>query len=117
MAISNHYVGGLVCQRHNEVCNAVCDLASLAWGQVQKETVVCEKKLDDPSSVTLIADVRVCDVWQSQVSVLFDVRGVDTDAPSYQSHSPQAVLRIAREGNMVLLARLTVLVSHLCAFL
>ena len=29
-------VGGLVCQRHNEVHNAVCDLASLAWGQVQK---------------------------------------------------------------------------------
>jgi len=88
-------VGGLVCQRHNEVRDAVCDLASLAWGQVQKEPVVCEEKLDDPSSMALIVDVRVCGVWQSQVDALFDVRVVDMDAPSYQSHSPQAVLHIA----------------------
>jgi len=30
-------VGGLVGQQHNEVCDAIGDLASLAWGQVQKE--------------------------------------------------------------------------------
>ena len=59
-------VGGLVCQRHNEVRDAICDLASLAWGQVQKEPVVCEEKMDDPSSETLIADVRIRGVWQSQ---------------------------------------------------
>ena len=89
------HVGGLVCQRHNEVHDAICDLASLAWGQVQKEPVVCEEKMDDPSSETLIADVRIRGVWQSQVDALFDVRVVDTDAPSYQSRSPQAVLRTA----------------------
>ena len=64
-------------------------------GQVQKEPVVCEEKMDDPSSETLIAYVRIHDVWQSQVDALFDVRVVDTDAPSYQSRSPQAVLRTA----------------------
>ena len=88
-------VGGLVCQRHNEVCDAICNLASLAWGQVQKEPVVCEEKMDDPSSETLIVDVRISGVWQSQVDALFDVWVVDTDAPSYQSRSPQAVLRTA----------------------
>ena len=51
--------------------------------------------MDDPSSETLIADVRIRGVWQSQVDALFDVRVVDTDAPSYQSRSPQAVLRTA----------------------
>ena len=50
---------------------------------------------NDPSSVTLIADVRVRGVWQSQVDALFDVRVVDKDAPSCQSCSPQAVLCIA----------------------
>jgi len=45
--------------------------------------------------MTLIADVRVCGVWQSQVDALFDVRVVDTYASSYQSRSPQAVLCIA----------------------
>ena len=57
--------------------------------------MVCEDKMDDPSSETLIADVRIRGVWQSQVDALFDVRIVDTDAPSYQSRSPQAVLRTA----------------------
>ena len=40
----------------------------------------------------LNTDVRIRGVWQSQVDALFDVRVVDTDAPSYQSRSPQAVL-------------------------
>ena len=31
-------------------------------------------------------------VWQPQVDVLFDVRVMDTDAPSYCDCSPQAVL-------------------------
>ena len=65
------------------------DLASLAWGQV---TIVCESSFTDPSSVTLIADLRICDVQQPQGDVLFDVYVTDVDAPSYRGHSPQAVL-------------------------
>ena len=71
--------GGLVCQRHNEVRDAVCDLVSLTWCQVQKEPVVCEEEL---SSVPLIANVRVRGVWQSQDDTLFDVRVVEADVPS-----------------------------------
>ena len=51
--------------------------------------------MDDPSSETLIADVRIRGVWQSQVDALFDVRVFDTDALSYLSRLPQAVLRTA----------------------
>ena len=43
-------VGGLVGQRHNEVQDAVCDLATLVWSQVQKEPIVCEASHDDLSS-------------------------------------------------------------------
>ena len=59
-------VGGLVGQCHNEVQDAVCDLAILAaWSQVQKEQIVCEASNDDISSEeTLVADLRVCGVWQ-----------------------------------------------------
>ena len=34
--------GGLVVQRHNEISDAIGDLAALAWGQVRRETVVVE---------------------------------------------------------------------------
>ena len=85
-------IGGLVGQRHNEVRDAVGDLASLAWGQVTKEPVVCESSSIDPSSVTLIADLWIHGVWQPQVDVLFDVCVTDVDAPSYRGRSPQAVL-------------------------
>ena len=35
-------VGSLVGQRHNEVHDAIGDFDFLAWGQVQKEPVICE---------------------------------------------------------------------------
>ena len=34
--------GGLVVRRHNEVRDAIGDLASLVWGNVIREPVVCE---------------------------------------------------------------------------
>ena len=34
--------GGLVTQRHNEVCDAFGDLAALAWSQVTCEPIVRE---------------------------------------------------------------------------
>ena len=52
----------------------------------------CESSSTDPSSVTLIADLRIHGVWQPQVDVLFDVRVTDVDAPSYRGRLPQAVL-------------------------
>ena len=35
--------GGLVGHRHNEVCDAIGDLASLVWGNVACEPVVCDQ--------------------------------------------------------------------------
>ena len=89
------HVGGLVSYRHNEVRDTIGDLSSLVWKQVQKEPIVRESTIDDSTSETLIADLRVCGVWEPRVDAIFDVGVVDTDAPSYCSRSPQAVLRSA----------------------
>ena len=43
----------------------------------------------------LIADLGVRGVWQSQSMALFDISVVDTDALSYLSYSPTAVLASA----------------------
>ena len=67
--------------------DAVGDLASLAWGQVTKKPIVCESSSTDPSSVTLIAGLRILGVWQPQGDVLFDVRATDVDAPSWLPRS------------------------------
>ena len=63
-------VVSLVSQHHNEVWDAVWDLSSLVWKQVQKEPVVCESTIDDSASETLIADLRVRDVWEPQVDAI-----------------------------------------------
>ena len=56
------------------------------------QPIVCEANHDDLSSGdTLLADLRVRGVWQPQVDDLFNVKVVDTDAPSYQGRTPQPV--------------------------
>ena len=82
--------GGLVVQRHNEIRDAIGDLAALAWGQVRRETVVVEA--GDQHGETLIADLCVRGVWLPQAEALFDIRVVDTDAQSYLHHTPGRVL-------------------------
>ena len=82
--------GGLVVQRHNEIRDAIGDLAALAWGQVRRETVVIEA--EDQQSETLDADLCVRWVWLPQAEALFDIRVVDTDAQSYLRHAPSRVL-------------------------
>ena len=57
----DYRVGGLVFQRHNEVRDAIGDLSSFVWKQVQKEPIVCES---NSTSEPLIADLRVCGVWE-----------------------------------------------------
>ena len=82
-------------QCHNEVRDAIDDLATLAWGQVKREPVVCDATSDPSGSETLIADLRIRGMWQHQVDAIFDVCVVDTDAPSYRCRSPQAMLQSA----------------------
>ena len=86
--------GGLVSRRHNEIRDAVGDLASLAWGQVIREPVVQEADFHDGQEA-LVADLAVRGVWQPQAEALFDVRVTDTDTQSYLHCSPEDVLTTA----------------------
>ena len=72
--------GGLVVRRHNEIRDALGDLASLAYKDVIREPVVRDGDADSPG---LIADLGVRGVWQPQGEALFDVHVVDTDAHSF----------------------------------
>ena len=51
--------GGLVIRRHNETCDALGDLACLAYEDVIQEPVVCDSDADGPG---FIADFDVCGV-------------------------------------------------------
>jgi len=86
--------GGLIIQRHNEVRDAIGDIAALAWRHVHREPVVCEASSEHDA---LIADLGIRGVWQPQAEALFDIRVTDTDAQSYQSRTPQLVLASAEE--------------------
>ena len=71
--------------------DAFGDLSSLVWGPVHREPVVQEAS--DDGRTVLKADLAVRGVWQPQCDAVFDVRIVDTDAPSYRSRTPPDVLR------------------------
>ena len=86
--------GGLVVQRHNEIRDLIFELASLAWSHTVKEPLV-QHGSDDHQCDTLIADISARGVWQPQVTALFDIRVIDSDAPSYLDRSPEAVLKSA----------------------
>ena len=86
--------GGLVTQRHNEVRDALGDLAALGYREVVPERIVCDGDNDSPA---LIADLGVRGVWIPQGEALFDVRVVDTDAASYVNRSVSTVLASAEE--------------------
>ena len=38
--------------------------------------------------------------WQPQVEALFDIKVIDTDAPSHRNHSPEWNLKKRRKGFM-----------------
>ena len=86
--------GGLVIQHHNEVRDALGDLAALAYKDVIREPVVREGSDDAPA---LIADLGVRGVWLPQIEALFDIRVTDADVPSYVSRSVANVLTMAEE--------------------
>ena len=75
--------GGLVSRHHNEICDAIGDLASLVLSNVVRESVVCDKST--LSNSALAVDLCVRDVWIPQSEALFDIRIVDTDTQSYQN--------------------------------
>ena len=86
--------GGLVIMRHNEVRDAIGDLASLVWNKVRREPII--RDADYQSNRTaLVADIGIRGVWSPQVEALIDFRVIDTDAQSYSGHIPREVIAMA----------------------
>ena len=83
--------GGLVILRHNEIRDCLGDLASQVWPQVIKKPIVNEATATS-SDPGLRLDLGIRAVWQPQVEALFDVRVIDTDAPSHCHRAPNAIL-------------------------
>ena len=83
--------GGLVIQRHNEVWDCLGDMAAQVWSQVVREPIVkeAESKADGPG---LRADLGIRGVWTPQVEALFDIKAIDTDAPSHLHRTPESIL-------------------------
>ena len=87
--------GCLVVQCHNEIRDAIGDLAALVWGQVRCKTVVVEAGISIIHE-SHIADLCVYGVQLPQAEVLYDIRVIDTDAQSYLRHTPSRVLLNAK---------------------
>ena len=86
--------GGLVTQRHNEVRDALGDIAALTYKKVVREPVV--READEARGISaLVADLGVRGVWQPQTEALFDIRVTDTDAQSCAQRTVNAVLTAA----------------------
>ena len=98
--------GGLVVRCHNEVCDALGDLACLACKDVIREPIVRDSDADGPG---LIADLGVHGMWQPQGEALFDEWVVDTDAQSYISRSVADVLKRRKSKIINWLLRLAML--------
>ena len=83
--------GGLVIQRHNEIRDALGDLASIAYKDVVREPVVREPN-DREKIPDFVADLSIRGVWQPQATTFFYVQVVDSDANSYLHRDVGAVL-------------------------
>ena len=73
--------GGLVTLRHNEIRDAIRDLASILWKDVKREPVVKEPDVEN-GTPALIADLSARGVSDRQSAASFEIRVTDTDAPS-----------------------------------
>ena len=85
--------GGLVTQCHNEVRDALGDLAAIVYKDVVREPIVQEA--DDSRGRPALISIR--GVWQPQTAALLDVCVIDTDAQSYASRTVDAVLCSAEQ--------------------
>lgn len=88
--------GGLVTQHHNEVRDALGDIATLAFKEVTRELVV--READEASGISaLVADLGVRGVWQPQAEALFIIHVIDTDAQPHAHRSVNTVLATAEK--------------------
>ena len=86
----------MVTQWHNEVRDALGDIASLAYKEVVREPVV--READDARIPALVADLGVKGVWQQQSEALLNICVINTDTQSYDQRAVNAILaRAERE--------------------
>ena len=81
-------------QHHNEIRDLIHDLTTFVWNQTTKEPIVREASRNPPQDA-LIVDISTRVAWQPQYTAIFDIRVIDSDATSYLSKTPEAVLRSA----------------------
>ena len=89
--------GGLVVQRHSEVCDVISDHSTMAWNQLDKEPVIRDSS-DSGSNDNLRVEVAVKDVWLPQTVPALDIMVLDTDASSHRAIKPQTVLSNAEKN-------------------
>ena len=65
--------GGLVIQRHNEIRDALGDLASTAYNVVARQHIVRKPNDKENTLTALVADLSVHGVWQPQATIFYDV--------------------------------------------
>ena len=71
-----------------------CPQHFFVWYFFHKPRTVAYPIIGIPS---LVADLSIRGVWQSQTVALFDTRVIDTDAPSYLHRDVASVLSSAEE--------------------
>ncbi len=81
----------MITRRHNEVRDLFGELCKNAWGNVTIEPAISE---DDSG---LRGDLACRGVWGAQREALFDIRVIDTDAPSYVSRPVDSILSSAEQ--------------------
>ena len=64
---------GLITQRHNEIRDALGDIAALAYKEVVREPVVTEAN-EIRGGSALVADLGVRGVWQPQTGALPNIQ-------------------------------------------
>lgn len=83
--------------KRHKVRDLLYDLSAIVWNQTVKEPVIREATSDQES---LIGDISARGVWQPQATAVFDIRVIDSDAPSYLSKPVESVLTTAEREKL-----------------